>query len=69
MSISPTINQIMQRIKNLRQFTVNRQLPEGYAFNGQIPFDMTVKDGLAKFKVYAVDYSEAESKVDDFLKN
>lgn len=59
----------MQRIKNLRQFTVNRQLPEDFAFTGQVPFDMTVKDNIAKIKVYALDIIEAEIKVDNFLKN
>lgn len=69
MSTTPTINEIMQRIKSLRQFTVSRELSEGHQFNGQIPFDITVKGSTARFKVYAVDLSEAETKVDEFLNN
>ena len=61
------IKAIMDRVKSLRQFTVTRELPENFVFTGQIPFDMTVKENVAKFKVYAVDINEAEEKVDKFL--
>ena len=67
--MSQTISQIMERIMNLQEFTVTRTLPEDFAFTGQVPFDMTVKDNIAKIKVYALDITEAEIKVDNFLKN
>lgn len=58
---------IMKRVKSLQVFTVERELPEDFAFTGTIPYDMKISEGIAYIKVYAVDLAEANQRVDDFL--
>lgn len=59
----------MQRIKSLREFTIERELPEDFSFTGQVPYDMKISEGIAYVKIYAADLEEANQKVDDFLNN
>jgi len=61
------INEIMKRVKSLRQFTVTRELPESFKFTSNIPFDVNVSGNIAKFKIYAISLTEAETKVQEFL--
>lgn len=58
---------IMKRIKSLQEFTVERVLPEDFAFTGTIPYDMKIMEGTAYIKVYAIDLAEANQRVDEFL--
>ena len=57
----------MKRIKNLRQYTIERELPENFVFTGQVPYDMKISDGMAYIKIYAIDLDEANQRADDFL--
>lgn len=61
------INKIMQRVKSLKQFTVEIAAPDELSFSGQFPFDTVIKDGKAYFKVYAATHEEANSQVQKFL--
>ena len=58
---------VMKRIKNLRQFTIERELPENFVFTGQVPYDMKITEGKAYIKIYAIDLAEANQRADDFL--
>ena len=60
---------IMKRIKTLKQFTIERELPEDFAFTGQVPYDMKISEGMAYIKVYAINLAEANQRVDEFLAN
>lgn len=60
---------VMKRIKNLRQFTIERELPEDFVFTGQVPYDMKISEGMAYIKIYAIDLAEANQRADDFLSN
>ena len=60
---------LMKRVKSLQQFTIERELPEDFAFTGQVPYDMKISEGMAYVKVYAVDLEEANQRVDEFLAN
>jgi len=55
------------RAKNLQEFTVTTAVPEGFRFNGTIPFDMEIKEGEIAAKVFAVDFDEAVQRFDEYL--
>lgn len=61
------MDQLMKRIKNLQEFTIERELPSDFAFDGRVPYDMKISNGTAYIKVYAEDLDEANDKIDDFL--
>jgi hypothetical protein len=60
-------NDLIFRAKNLHEFTVNTEVPDDFRFNGEIPFDMQIKDSIITAKVWAVDFDEAAKRLDDFL--
>jgi hypothetical protein len=60
-------NNLIFRAKNLTEFVVTTNVPEDFRFNGIIPFDMEIKDGEIAAKVYAVDFDEAVTRLNDFL--
>lgn len=60
-------NDLIFRAKNLNEFTVTTDVPDDFRFNGEIPFDMEIKDSIITAKVWAVDFDEAAKRLDDFL--
>lgn len=62
-----TIENLMQRLKSLQEFTVETEIPENFEMNGRVPFDMKIVENKAFVKVYAVDYEEAQNKVYEYL--
>ena len=57
----------INRAKNLQEFVVTTSVPEGFRFNGTIPFDMEIKAGEIAAKVYAVDFDEAAFRLNEYL--
>jgi hypothetical protein len=62
------INAVINRMKNLRQFTVEVDLPEDFQLHGIMPFDIKIRKNKGWFKVYALTLEEAQQKVDEFIK-
>jgi hypothetical protein len=60
-------NNLIFRAKHLTEFIVTTSVPEDFRFNGIVPFDMEIKDGEIAAKVYAVDFDEAVTRLNDFL--
>ena len=60
-------NNLISRVRNLNEFTVTTEVPDDFRFNGEIPFDMQIKDSIITAKVWAVDFNEAAKRLDDFL--
>jgi hypothetical protein len=60
-------NNLIFRARNLNEFTVTTEVPDNLRFNGEIPFDMQIKDSIITAKVWAVDFDEAAKRLDDFL--
>ena len=58
---------LISRAKNLNEFTVTTEVPENFRFNGLVPFDMSIKQGQIEAKVWAVDFDEAASRLDQYL--
>jgi len=57
------------RAKNLQEFTVTTEVPNGVNFNGVVPFDITIRGTTLEAQVWAVDFDEAVHRLDEFLQN
>ena len=65
--MSQTIDQVMNRLKNLKEFTIEVDVPDGMTFGGVIPFDATISKNKGTFKVFALTKEEATQRVNEFL--
>ena len=61
------IDTVINRMKNLRQFTIEVDLPEDFQLHGVMPFDIKIKKNKGWFKLYALTIEEAQEKVDEFI--
>lgn len=68
MNIFNTADAVINRAKKLQQFKVHSYIDTPIAFNGVVPFDLSIKDNVATFKVYALSKEEAKHQVDEWLK-
>ena len=60
-------NNLIFRAKNLQEFVVETNTPEDFRFNGVVPFDMTIVEGVISAKVLAIDFDEAVNIFDECL--
>jgi hypothetical protein len=59
---------LINRAKNLQEFVVEVDVSDTpIQLNGQVPFDINIKDGILTAKVYALEFDEAVKIVADFL--
>ena len=64
-----TIEQIINRIKRLKQFVVKVPVPEDFAFNGVVPFDMEIAGSTAMVTVWAGSEAEAQRRAEEYFQN
>jgi hypothetical protein len=57
------------RAKNLQEFTVTTEVPNGVVFNGVVPFDITITGTVLEARIWAIDFDEAVRRLDEFLQN
>ena len=57
------------RAKNLQEFTVTTEVPNGVRFNGVVPFDINITGTMLEARVWAVDFNEAVERLNRFLQN
>ena len=57
------------RAKNLQEFTVTTEVPNGVVFNGVVPFDITITGTVLEARIWAIDFDEAVQRLDEFLQN
>ena len=57
------------RAKNLQEFTVTTEVPDGVRFNGVVPFDINITGSILEARVWAVDFNEAVDRLNEFLQN
>jgi len=62
-------NNLIFRAKNLNEFVVEVDLEEPVRFNGVVPFDLTINDLHLTAKVYALDFDEAVTIVNNYLES
>jgi len=55
--------QTIERLMNLQEFTVTVPVEDNWIPNGQAPFDIHIKNGLATVRVPALTEAEARSKM------
>jgi hypothetical protein len=60
-------NNLIFRAKNLQEYIVETEVPEGLRLNGVVPFDISIKDGVLTAKVLAMDFNEAVDLVNNFI--
>jgi hypothetical protein len=58
---------LINRAKSLQQFIIVTDVPDDFRFNGLIPFDMEIKEGVINAKVYGVDFDEAVNTFHAYL--
>ena len=64
-----TIEQIINRIKRLKQFVVKVPVPDGFAFSGAVPFDIEIAGSTAMVTVWAASEAEAQRRAEEFFQN
>ncbi len=57
------------RAKNLQEFTVTTEVPNGVRFNGVVPFDINITGTMLEARVWAVDFNAAVDRLNEFLQN
>jgi hypothetical protein len=60
---SDIAQQVIERMMNLREFTVTVPVEENWMPNGVVPFDIRIKNGFATVTVPALTEDEARSKI------
>ena len=65
--MTDTIDVIMERLKNLQEYTVEIDLVEGYKLHGVVPYYTKISGNKGFFKVHALSYEEAHQRVTDYL--
>jgi hypothetical protein len=55
--------QVIERMMNLREFTVTVPVEENWMPNGVVPFDIKIKNGFATVSIPALTEDEARSKI------
>ena len=55
--------QTINRLMNLKEFTVSVPVEENWMPNGRVPFDIKIKNGIATVSVPALTEAEARSKI------
>ena len=58
---------VINRVKRLQIFEVEVAMPETFAFNGRVPFDMTIEGDVARVQVYAVTLEEAQAQAEEYF--
>jgi len=61
------VEALMHRMKNLHEFVVTTEVPDGMRFNGLVPFDIQIKDGIIYARVWALEFDEAVEKFNEYL--
>jgi hypothetical protein len=64
------VRKIMDRVKQLQEFSVIVQVPDNFAFYGVVPYDIKIfKNGHAVVKVLAASVEEAKTKAVEYFAN
>lgn len=58
---------VIKRVRNLKEFEVQIEVPENFVFSGAVPFDMTIVSNQAFVTVLAENMSEAVSRTNEFF--
>lgn len=65
--MSILMNDLFNRIKNLKEFEVTLAMPEDFLFQGVVPYDMQINNKTATVTLLALTYEEAQEKVFEYF--
>ncbi len=66
--MSTDVKALLERVKNLKEFTIQRKVPEDFTLYGKIPYDLKIdRNSILTIKLMAVDKEEAERRVSEFI--
>lgn len=65
--MSVDMKSLVNRIKNLREFTIEVEIPNGKTLSGIMPYDVKISKNIGRFKVYAASIEEAKQRIDEYL--
>ena len=54
--------QVIDRMMNLKEFTVSVPVEDNWLPNGVVPFDIKIKNGIATVNIPALNENEARNK-------
>lgn len=62
------VNDVLYRMKNLKEYKVVRNVSEDFVLNGKMPYDIKLdKNNVLTVTLMAVDREEAERRVSEFI--
>ena len=59
--------ELFRKVKSMQVFEIVREVEDNWLPMGTVPFDISIKHNVAKFKVYAETYIDAEDQVTQYL--
>ena len=65
--MAETVIKLLDRIKNLKQFEVEVDVPEGFHLDGTIPYDVTISKNKGIFKIFASSKEDAQKQIDSYI--
>lgn len=61
------LKDIIDRIKNLQEFSITTDLPETFEFRGTVPYDTFIDGEKITLKIHALTLEEATDKAMKYL--
>lgn len=62
------LDDVLFRMKNLKEFKIKRTMDDSFVLNGKMPYDVKLdKNNVLTVKLMAVDKQEAERRVSEFI--
>jgi hypothetical protein len=66
--MSKGVDDVIFRMKNLKEFKIKRTMDENFVLNGKMPYDVKLdKNNVLTVTLMAVDKEEAERRVSEFI--
>ena len=62
-----SVDKVINRLMQLREYEVVVKVPDEFQFYGQVPYSMTISDGIAYVKVVAASLEEAMMKAKNYF--
>lgn len=58
---------VIERVRNLKEFTVTTERPEELYFDGVVPFDLAIQGDVVTAVILAESFKEATERLHQFL--
>lgn len=60
-------NELINKVMALQTFEVVQDMPDNFTFGGEVPFDLTIRNGKLTCKVHAMSLQQAVDMVDQWV--